>query len=160
MLLILYRIREKSSILRSLPNIPEFYFYAHFFIPKWCHSSIFDIQSIRLAHILKNTGANGFFHIDEILLSFDWILYLLTEPKFPLICVTEVLLAITNTQDNTNIAILIFHLLVVVVVTFNALVVNELFSVWHVLWLANEVSFTGLCFAQLFPSWWHYIGRL
>lgn len=46
-------------------------------------------------------------------------------------------------QQNTNTATFIFHLLVAVVVTFNALVVNELFSVWHVLWLENEVSFTG-----------------
>lgn len=45
--------------------------------------------------------------------------------------------------QNTDTTISIFHLLVVVIVIFNALVVNELFSVWHVLWLKNEVSFTG-----------------
>lgn len=46
-------------------------------------------------------------------------------------------------QQNTDIAISIFHLLVVVIVIFNALVVNELFSAWHVLGLEKEVSFTG-----------------
>lgn len=135
-----------------------------------------------MALIIKNTRNSGFFHINEILFPFDWILYLLSEAKFSLIYVIEgficlfgwvfVLISFWCKWQALFWYIRGCNYSVKYRCTFFSLWYNcfmlcfqFLGEVWTIqclvcamIWKCNVLWW--LCFNQSFPSWECYFGRL